>query len=274
MIPVKPLLLALIGALSTCAWAQQPPAGGDLRQQVRELRRQVGALQSTVRSLRAQLAAEASERLSLQAGMDSLTGQLASIQGDVRSLRGNSILDLNGYLTLDLSSGYPTALFQGINVQVVNGTGTTHSVNGLGNLIVGYNRPRTASPICSIGAYSNAADCRAKGGVWAQSHKSGSHNLVGGDFNSYSAWGGLVLGIENGVTAPYATITAGALNTASGDLSSISGGSTNTASGMYGVVGGGLGNTAAGSFAALSGGARRTALGSEDWVGGGLLQDQ
>jgi hypothetical protein len=43
---------------------------------------------------------------------------------------------------------------------------------------------------------------------------------------------------------------------------------------MYGVVGGGLGNIAAGSFSALSGGARRMAVGSEDWVGGGLLQDQ
>jgi hypothetical protein len=274
MIPVKRLPLALIGALSTCAWAQQPPAGGDLGQQVRDLRRQVGALQSTVRSLRSQLAAEAAARRSLQAAMDGLKNQLASIQADVRSLQGNSILDLNGYLTLDHSSGYPTALLQGINVQVVNGTGNTHSANGLGNLIVGYNRARTASPVCSLGAYSNAADCRAKGGVWAQSHKSGSHNFVGGDFNSYSGWGGLVVGIENAVTAPYATITAGALNLASGDLSSISGGSTNAATGMYGVVSGGLGNTAAGSFASLSGGARRTALGSEDWVGGALLQDQ
>jgi hypothetical protein len=274
MIPVKYLSLALLGAVSTCAWAQQPRTGGDLGQQLRDLRRQVGALQGTVRNLRAQLASERSERLSLQASLDSLKGQLASIQADVRSVRGNSILDLNGYLTLDHSSGYPTALFQGINVQVVNGTGTTHSANGMGNLIVGYNRSRTASPVCSLGAYTTAADCRAKGGVWAHSHKGGSHNFVGGDFNSYTSWGGLVLGIENAVNAPYATITAGALNTAAGDLSSISGGSSNTASGMYGVVSGGLGNTAAGSFASLSGGARRIAAGPEDWVGGALLQDQ
>jgi hypothetical protein len=267
-------LLALLGALSTCAWAQQPPSGGDLGQQLRELQRQLAGLRGTVRSLRAQLAAEVTARQSLQAGMDALKGQLASIQGDVRSLRGNSILDLNGYLTLDHSSGYPTALFQGINVQVINGSGTTHSANGLGNLIVGYNRPRAAHPVCSLGYYVNASDCHARGGVWARSHKSGSHNFVGGDFNSYSGWGGIVLGIENAINAPYSSVTAGALNVASGDLSSVSGGSTNSASGMYGVVGGGLGNVAAGSFSALSGGARRMAVGSEDWVGGGLLQDQ
>ena len=271
---LKLSLFALIAVPSVDAWAQQPPAGGDPTQQVRELRRQLGALQGTVKTLRAQLAAETSGRLSLQANIDALKGQLAGIQADVRGLRENSILDLNGYLTLDLSSGYPTALFQGVNVQVVNGTGTTHSANGLGNLIVGYNRARTASPVCSIGAYANAGDCRARGGVWGPNHKNGSHNFVGGDFNSYSGWGGLVLGIENAITAPYATITAGALNLASGDLSSIGGGSGNAATGMYGVVSGGLGNTAAGSFAALSGGARRTATGSEDWVGGGLLEDR
>jgi hypothetical protein len=267
-------LLALLGALSTCAWAQQPPARGDLGRQMRELQRQLAGLQSTVKSLRAQLAAETAARQSLQAGMDSLKSQLAGIQSDVRSLRGNSILDLNGYITLDHSSGYPTALFQGINVQVVNGTGTTHSANGLGNLIVGYNRPRAARPICSLGYYVTASDCRAKGGIWARSHKSGSHNFVGGDFNSYSGWGGVVLGIENAISAPYANVTGGALNVASGDLSSVGGGSSNSATGMYGVVGGGLGNIAAGSFSALSGGARRTAVGSEDWVGGALLQDQ
>ncbi|HXV07232.1 MAG TPA: hypothetical protein VD791_04345 [Burkholderiales bacterium] len=267
-------LLALLAALPTCAWAQQPPAGGDLGRQVRELQRQLAGLQSTVRSLRAQLAAEAAARQALQAGMETLTNQLAGLQSDVRGLRGNSILDLNGYLTLDHSSGYPTALFQGINVQVVNGAGTTHSANGLGNLIVGYNRPRAGRPVCSLGYYITASDCRAKGGVWARSHKSGSHNFVGGDFNSYSGWGGVVLGIENAINAPYAAITGGALNVASGDLSGVGGGSGNSATGMYGVVGGGLGNIAAGSFSALSGGARRMAVGSEDWVGGGLLQDQ
>jgi hypothetical protein len=274
---MKPRLecsLALLAALSTNAWAQQSASGGELSQQVRELKRQVNTLRSTVKNLRAQLAGEAAARHSVQAAMVNLQNQLAIMQADVRSLRNNSILDLNGYLTLDHSSGYPTALFHGINVQVVNGSGTTHSANGLGNLIVGYNRPRAADPLCSMGYYTNASDCQAQGGVWARSHKSGSHNFVGGDFNSYSGWGGVVLGIENSINAPYATVTGGALNVASGDLSSISGGSTNRAMGMYALVSGGLGNFAAGAFSALSGGARRSALGQEDWVGGGLVQDQ
>jgi len=263
-------LTMLLGAAAAHAQVQGPPA--DPMRQVAELKRQVAALQSTVKSLRTQLSAEATARQTVQVSMTRLTSQLAAIQADVRSLQANSILDLNGYLTFDHSSGYPIALFQGINVQVVNGTGTTHSANGLGNLIVGYNRARTAGAVCSVGYYDNEADCRAKGGLWASSHKSGSHNIVGGDLNSYSAWGGLVLGIENVINAPYAAVTGGTVNAASADLSSVSGGSNNSTSGMYSTVSGGAGNSAAGPFSSVSGGARRAASGSEDWVGGGLVQ--
>ena len=110
---------------------------------------------------------------------------------------------------MDNASGYPTALFTGVNVQVVNGTGATQTANGLGNLVVGYNLPRRGRPVCSLGYYVSENECLSKGGTWAQSHKSGSHNLVGGEFNSYTGWGGLVLGLENVISAPYATVSAG-----------------------------------------------------------------
>jgi hypothetical protein len=265
-------LAALLAAAAGHAQAQQ--AAADPARQIAELRRQVAALQSSVKALRTQLATEASARQAMQAAIERLTGVLTAMQADVRSLHANSILDLNGYLIFDHSSGYPTALFQGINVQVVNGTGNTQTANGLGNLIVGYNRPRTGAPVCSSGYYGNQADCLAKGGAWLQTHRSGSHNIVGGDRNSYSSWGGLVLGNENVVNAPFASVTGGAANAASADLSSVAGGSSNLTTGMYSTVGGGAGNSAAGAFSSVSGGSRRTASGPEDWVGGGASQDR
>jgi hypothetical protein len=192
----------------------------------------------------------------------------------VRSLKANSVLDLNGYLSYDTSNGYPVALFRGINLQIVNGTGQTRTANGLGNLIVGYNRPSGGSFMCSLGTAESEADCRAAGGAWAQSHKGGSHNIVGGEFNSYSSWGGVVLGAENAILGPFAGVLSGARNRAGGNLSSIAGGSYNTATGIYGTVGGGLSNRALGDFSSVSGGTQRIAPGAQDWAAGSLIQDQ
>ena len=156
---------------------------------------------------RQELQAQLSALQAQQADLNTLRQQVEALRAEVKGLRANTVLDLNGYLTFDVSNGYPTALFRGINVQIVNGTGDTQTINGMGNLIVGYNRPSNGSFICSIGTADSEAACVASGGVWAQSHKSGSHNIVGGDFNSYSSWGGLVLGLENALSAPYAAIT-------------------------------------------------------------------
>ena len=192
--------------------------------------------------------------------------QLELLRADVGGLRANSVWDLNGYLTFEVSNGYPTAVFRGVNVQIVNGTGETQTVNGTGNLIVGYNRPNTNGFACSLGVTESATVCLANGGVWAQSHKGGSHNIVGGDFNNYSSWGGLVFGQENALSAPYASVLGGARNRAAGSFASIVGGTYNTASGIYSSVSAGSANHASGSFAAVAGGMRRIASGPNDWA--------
>ena len=115
--------------------------------------------------------------------------------------------------------------FSGINVHIVNGTGTTNGeVNGLGNLIVGYNELRFA------------------GG----DNRTGSHNIVVGEGQNYSSYGGLVAGRQNTVSGPYTSISGGYYNTASGQFSSISGGLGNTASGYSASISGGYENTASG----------------------------
>ena len=250
-----------------------PAAAADNAADLKAIRRQLAAMQKLLNGMRTQLAEDSATVRQMQGSVEQLRKEVQAASNGVRALQANSILDLNGYITFDNSSGYPTVLFNGINVQIVNGTGATQTTNGLGNLIIGYNRARTTNPVCSLGAFATEAECVARGGTWARSHKSGSHNLVAGDYNAYSSWGGTVFGLENAATAPYAVVLGGAGNLAQGDLSSVTGGSLNTASGMYGSVTGGLGNTASGSFAALSGGNTRTAAGSHDWVAGGLQQD-
>ena len=125
------------------------------------------------------------------------------------------------------------ARFTGVNIQLVNGGGSTgaiNTINGLGNLIIGYDLPRDASPSeCSDGQYSDQLACEGAGQTWAMSHKTGSHYLVIGDWNNYSQFVGLVVGRQNAVNGPFSSVTMGKWNRASGWFSSVSGGADDTA---------------------------------------------
>jgi hypothetical protein len=266
------IVLAGLLVASAHGWAQEKAAPSDT--ELRAVRQQVTTLRKQLAAARNELTAANTARQSLQVQFSAIQRQMEALATEVRGLRSNSVLDLNGYLTFDISSGYPTALFRGVNVQIVNGTGETQTATGTGNLIVGYNRPSVGSFICSLGVTESAATCQANHGLWAQSHKSGSHNIIGGDFNSYSSWGGLVMGMENAMSSPFATIGGGARNRAEGSFASISGGSFNTASGVYGNVAGGFDNHAIGEYTTVGGGAQRTSSGQYDWAAGGLLQDR
>ena len=127
-------------------------------------------------------------------------------------------------------NGQPTVRFTGVNVQIVNGTKQqTASSNGRGNLILGYDLDRNdATYFCSDGAYTTSGACSGAGGLWAVSHKSGSHYLVIGDFNNYSQYGGVVAGSFNTGNGAYASVSGGLQNTASGPGTSVSGGGTTT----------------------------------------------
>jgi hypothetical protein len=149
-----------------------------------------------------------------------------------------------------------TLQFSGINVQVVSGSGATSgTVNGKGNLIVGYNGNTAAFP------------------------QTGSHNIIIGDDHSYTSYGGFVAGFENSITAPGASVSGGTNNIASGFQSSISGGECNLAgpgpapsclifhSGVVSVSGG-LRNTASGDHASVSGGNGLSQPATNGWAAG------
>ena len=158
--------------------------------------------------------------------------------------------------------------FTGVNVQIVDGLGPASTtnigdlldfyedvplgiapdrVNGLGNLIVGYQELRGVGNEC----------------------RTGSHNIVVGRAHSYTSFGGLAVGMAHTISGPYACVSGGFSNCASGRWSSVSGGSGNEANGKSSWVTGGTSNCASGEYSSVSGGFSNLASGRWSSVSGG-----
>jgi len=175
-----------------------------------------------------------------------LQAAIATLQSQVSTLRSDNtaLQDKLQYVTVNGTDMYVT----GANLHIRNESGATDGpVNGLGNLIVGYDAERIID-----------------------SDKTGSHNLVVGDQHNYSRFGGLVAGFYNTISGDWASVSGGGANTASGPQSSVSGGNSNTASGDVASVSGGSGNIASGGVASVSGGAINTASATNASVSGGV----
>jgi hypothetical protein len=141
--------------------------------------------------------------------------------------------------------GKATVQLSGVNLQVVNGSGSETTLNGEGNLVIGYDPKPQA--------------------------QTGSHNLVMGTVGqSYTSYGGVLAGFSNQISGPEASITGGFNSTATGVTADITGGEANTASGQDSWIGGGLGNRATGADSAVSGGALNLASGSSGSILGGV----
>jgi hypothetical protein len=156
--------------------------------------------------------------------------------------------------------GKPTVQFSGVNVQIVNGEGKTASVNGAGNLVIGYDE--------------NAA----------KHAQTGSHDLILGEEQTFSSYAGIDAGFENTISAAFASITGGGENSAifreasvtggfknvaESENATVSGGYLNTADSKYATVSGGRANMASNENAVVSGGFKNTASGVDSSVFGG-----
>ena len=154
----------------------------------------------------------------------------------------------------------PHIIFSGVNIHVRNGSGKTiDDINGLGNLIVGYNDclgrdPQPQTDVCK----------------WSYEGRGGSHVLVVGDKHEYSSINGFVAGLQNTITGENASVSGGRGNIANDLSASVSGGGSNIASGEYASVSGGSNNEANGRFASASGGDSNIASGRNSSVSGGL----
>jgi hypothetical protein len=184
------------------------------------------------------------------------TDGLTDLQDKLKALEGL----LRHVTVVTTQDGLKEIVITRANLRIVNGLGSTDCTNqgqeipncpnGLGNLIVGYNEPR--SPL---------------GGP---NVRTGSHNVVVGQFNNFSRFGGLVIGNFNEISGDFAAVSGGLSNTASGEGATVSGGNANTASGQTSSVSGGFNNTASGQGATISGGDSHVASGSNSSVSGGL----
>ncbi|MBK6770217.1 MAG: hypothetical protein IPG72_14640 [Ardenticatenales bacterium] len=185
----------------------------------------------------------------LQAQVATLQGQVSALEAKVAALGGVEarLAALEDKLQHVSRAGNDLTI-SGANLHVVNGTGATDGgPNALGNVIVGYNeaRPGGGDP------------------------RTGSHMVVVGRGNSYSAFGGIVAGENNTARGRFATVGGGNGNLASGDYSSVSGGQGNISGAYAASVSGGQSNTATRSYASASGGRNNTASGNYASVSGG-----
>jgi hypothetical protein len=223
------------------AWSQSTSDNG-VRQLVTELQREVAQLQVTVRD-------QATTINTLQNKLVQQNQELAQLATTVGShgekLRFVSVKDTEMFIT-------------GANLNIRDGSGFTSGTpgaptvatpNGLGNLVIGYNECDGCPP--------------------AVQFRSGSHNLVLGENNGYTSFGGIVVGFANSVAGPYATITGGGHSISSGLFSSVSGGEGNKATVEGAAVSGGLGGIASGRWASVTGGAENTASEESSSVCGG-----
>jgi hypothetical protein len=157
--------------------------------------------------------------------------------------------------------------FTRANLHVRSGSGfTTGAVNGLGNLILGYNEVSGASG----------------------DERRGSHNLVIGSFHDYTSYAGFVGGTNNRITGSFACVITGERNQATGVQAAvltgyenaanrtggaILSGTNHTVSGNDACVVGGISNIASGERSVVGGGANRSVTGNDDWRAGTLFQD-
>jgi hypothetical protein len=242
-----------------------------------------------------QLNEHESEITTLQSQLTTQAAQIASLQADLASAIAY-IDDLQTYVNVDDVSdpGRPVITVSGANLQIVNGLGSTPTVNGVGNLIVGYDESMTGLCTIMVNAplIDDAAGCT--GGFWlsATPLKTGSHNVVVGAKHTYTSNSALVAGTANfsravgaSITGGYynyadanwASVTGGGLNIAAGYGSSVTGGSVNhvDAGATHGAVSGGTSNNIriGGINASISGGSAGNLTGADDWQAGTLFED-
>jgi hypothetical protein len=253
---VRRTLIILAAAFVVLAAGAAPVAAGErttsrLERDIAALQKQVGRLARSVHGLEMRLTAEKRARTELAA--------------EVRQLRANPVLDLGPYVRVveDTLGGVrgPNVVLTGVNLHLRSGSGSTSDgshdaetgeftpgkLTGLGNLIVGYDE---ITPL-------------------HEDVRSGSHNLVLGDGNAFSSFGGLVAGRENLAGAPYASVLGGAFGIATGAYSVVGGGMANFASGEGASVTGGDHNEASGFGASVLGGYLNVAAGQQASVTGG-----
>ena len=137
------------------------------------------------------LEARLSELEDLTAAQDEVIAaqdeELAALQDELEAhgLVIDEVAPLLDYLVVDTETN--DVIIEGANFNVRNGAPHLGTVNGLGNLVIGYNDVLDGTTV----------------------ERTGSHNLVIGSFHSYTSYSCLIHGVYNSVNAPNAATISG-----------------------------------------------------------------
>lgn len=172
------------------------------------------ALQAEVSSLKTDLASMEGSQAALLEQMAALVTRVDTLANGGTGGAGNALLaELANHVKVEpgVLNGVkgPHIIFHKANVHVQSGSGSTGdngTPTGLGNLIIGYNEGPHPDPT---------------------SDRNGSHNIVAGTLNAYTATGGIVMGSQNWIQGEFATILGGQNSLAQSLGSSILGGRAN-----------------------------------------------
>lgn len=221
-----------------------------------------------------------SEKLSFpvytEAEVDTLIAGLASDIADLQS----QVVALQQLLQHFSRAGNEITI-SGANLNLNNGTGSSWSTNGLGNLTVGYNElrndgsdSRSGSHNIVRGIYNNYNGyCGSVGG---EHNQIGLNGVVLNGYNNSAtgSWATIVTGLNNASTGTYSLVASGEVNSATGLNAVVMTGFGNLASGTGAAVGGGWGNVADGTFSVVGGGRSRGVSGDFDWTAGSLWETE
>lgn len=184
---------------------------------------QVSKLSSEVTTLRGDVTSLTAKNATLTSKESTDAGDITTLQGQVSMLSSEHTADASDISALQTlltgfsrgtAGGNPLLTISGENVQINDGGGTEAVENGLGNLLIGYNEnPGT---------------------------QTGSNNLVLGDGQTFTSYGGIIAGQNNLLSGPFADVL-GDGNSATGNSASVTGGENNTASGSGSSILGGNG---------------------------------
>ena len=213
-----------------------------LQSEIDALQKNANSQSAAISSLQTTVSNQAGAIGNLQSVVSGDTGVISGLQSTI-SGQASTIAalqtqaDASSTITnlFTLSDGYGTGTeltLSGENLHIVNGEGATDTINGLGNLILGYNDSNSSLTAFNVG----------------------SHNLVLGRANLYASYGGIVGGVNNIISGAYATVLGGHTNVASGDWSFVYGGLNNEAVGQQSAITGGSDNDAYGLGSAITGG--------------------
>lgn len=187
---------------------------------VTSLTTELKGLQGQNQSLLGRVTTLEGEVATLNGQVSTLNGQVATLDGQVSTVNGqvstlNPEVSSLQSLLVGVSRSGSTLQFSGMNLQVLSGSGSTDGpVNGLGNLIIGYNKQPGS--------------------------QTGSNNLVLGEGQTFTSYGGIIAGQNNVLSGPFADVF-GDGNRASANSASVLGGENNDATGSTSSILGGNG---------------------------------